>query len=201
MKKDIAILGGKGASLVKMIKAGIPVPPFFVIPAGALDKKEILAEFRKLKTKFVAVRSSATAEDSSTASWAGQLESYLNVAEKNLIKSIEKCRMSLHSPRAIAYKKQIEKNESARGGPAFGGKISVAVIIQKMIQSEISGVCFTVNPVTGDKGEMIIEAGRGLGEKIVGGKITPKTYVINKKNIDIGYRYRKSILSDGQIAK
>jgi len=82
MKKDIATLGGKGTSLVKMTRADIPVPPFFIIPAGALDKKEILAEFKKLKTKYVAVRSSATAEDSRSASWAGQLETYLKVGEK-----------------------------------------------------------------------------------------------------------------------
>ncbi|MDO8443672.1 MAG: PEP/pyruvate-binding domain-containing protein [Candidatus Azambacteria bacterium] len=177
MKKDIATLGGKGASLVKMTRAGIPVPPFFIIPAGAFDKKEILAEFKKLKTKYVAVRSSATAEDSLSASWAGQLESYLNVTEKNLLESIEKCRASIDSPRAKAYRTQKKLNKK---------KISVAVIIQKMVQSETSGICFTANPVTGDRNEMVIEAGQGLGEAIVGGKITPKTYIINKKSIGFG---------------
>lgn len=171
-KKDIAIAGGKGTSLGEMICAGFPVPPGFVVLAGAFDKKEILAEFKKLKTKRVAVRSSATAEDSSSAAWAGQLESYLNVTEKNLIKSIEKCWASLYSPRAIFYrsKKGLSKQ-----------KISVAVVIQKMVQSEISGVCFTVNPVTKDKNQIVIEAGYGLGETIVGGKITPDTYMIDKK--------------------
>jgi len=172
MKKDIATLGGKGTSLVKMTRADIPVPPFFIIPAGALDKKEILAEFKKLKTKYVAVRSSATVEDSLSASWAGQLETYLNVGEKNLLKSIEKCRVSIDSPRAKAYKLQKKLNKK---------KISVAVVIQKMIPSEISGICFTANPITGDRKEMIIEAGHGLGEAIVGGKITPDSYTISKK--------------------
>jgi len=181
MKKGIEILGGKGASLGKMIKAGISVPPFFIVPAGRFDEKEILAEFKKLKTKYAAVRSSAAEEDSSTASWAGQLETYLNVGEKNLLKSIEKCRASINSPRAKAYRKQMELNKSAKGGSAFGGKISVAVIIQKMVKSEISGICFTANPVTGDRNEMIIEVGHGLGEKIVDGKITPKTYVIHRQ--------------------
>ncbi len=209
-KDDVAIAGGKGASLGEIMAVKIPVPPGFVVLALAFDKfygsafpeglaKEILAEFKKLKTKYVAVRSSATAEDSSSAAWAGQLESYLNVTEKNLIKSIEKCWASLYSPRAIFYrsKKGLSKQ-----------KISVAVVIQKMVQSEISGVCFTVHPVTKDKNQMVIEAGYGLGEAIVGGKITPDTYLINKKNIGVGHLYlvSKSIqgkqkLSDKQIIK
>ncbi|MCX6813470.1 MAG: hypothetical protein NTV77_03270 [Candidatus Azambacteria bacterium] len=195
-KKDIAIAGGKGASLGEMtrlrqgfggqVQAGIPVPPGFVVSASAFDKfygsaipedlaKEILAEFKKLKTKYVAVRSSATAEDSLSASWAGQLETYLNIGERDLLKSIEKCRASIDSPRARAYRLQKKLNKK---------KISVAVVVQKMIPSEFSGVCFTANPVTGDRSEMIIEAGRGLGEAVVGGKITPDAYIISKtKNL------------------
>ncbi len=208
-KKDIAIAGGKGASLGEMTRAGFPVPPGFVVSASAFDKfygftfpedltKKILAEFKKLKTKYVAVRSSATAEDSASAAWAGQLESYLNTTEKNLIKSIEKCWASLYSPRAIFYRS--EKGLSKQ-------KISVAVIVQKMVKSEISGVCFTVHPVTKDKNQMVIEAGYGLGEAIVGGKITPDAYIINK-NIGFGNLYlvaksvqRKQKLSDKQIIK
>ncbi|MFH1990278.1 MAG: PEP/pyruvate-binding domain-containing protein, partial [Patescibacteria group bacterium] len=136
--------------------------------------------FKKLKTKYVAVRSSATAEDSLSASWAGQLESYLNVTEKNLIKSIEKCRVSINSPRAVAYRREKKLGNK---------KISVAVVVQKMIQSKTSGVCFTVNPVTGDRNEMVIEAGPGFGEAIVGGKIIPKTYVIHKKNLKFPHKF------------
>lgn len=182
-KKDIALAGGKGAPLGKMLQAGFPVPPGFVVLADvSLPKaeKEILAEFKKLKTKYVAVRSSATAEDSSTASWAGQLETYLNITEKNLLKSIEKCRASINSPRAIAYRHQKKLSNK---------KISVAVVIQKMVQSETSGICFTVNPVTGDRNEMVIEAARGLGEAIVGGKITPKTYVIHKQSPKFPHKF------------
>ena len=138
--------------------------------------KEILAEFPKLKAKHVAVRSSATAEDSSTDSWAGELESYLNTSKGNLLENVKKCWASLFTPRAIFYRfeKKLHKQ-----------KVSVAVVIQKMIQSEISGICFTVHPVTEDYDQMVIEAGYGLGEAIVGGKITPDTYVIHKikKNI------------------
>ncbi len=138
--------------------------------------KEIKKSFQSLKSKYVAVRSSATAEDSSVASWAGELETYLNVTEKNLLKSVKKCWASLFSPRAIFYR--FEKNLQDQ-------KVSVAVVIQKMVQSEISGICFTVHPVTEDKTQMIIEAGWGLGEAVVSGSITPDSYVLNKKNFSI----------------
>jgi pyruvate,water dikinase len=138
--------------------------------------KEILKDFAKLKATFVAVRSSATAEDSSTASWAGELESYLNTSKKNLLLNIKNCWSSLFTPRAIFYR--IEKG-------LHKTKVSVAVVIQKMVQSEISGICFTVHPVTKDYDQMIIEAGYGLGEAIVGGMITPDTYVVHKKKKNI----------------
>lgn len=135
--------------------------------------KEILKEFSTLKAKCVAVRSSATAEDSSVASWAGELESYLNTTKDNLLENIKKCWASLFTPRAIFYRFEKKLHTT---------KVSVAVVVQKMIQSEISGICFTVHPVTKDYDEIVIEAGYGLGEAIVGGKITPDTYVIHKKS-------------------
>lgn len=138
---------------------------------------EIKKEFSKLNSKYVAVRSSATAEDSSVASWAGELESYLNVTEKNLLESVKNCWSSLFTPRAIFYR--YEKNLHKQ-------KVFVAVVIQKMIQSEISGICFTVHPVTEDRDQIVIEAGYGLGEAIVGGKITPDTYIIHKHKKDFG---------------
>lgn len=135
--------------------------------------QEIGKEFKKLGAKLVAVRSSATAEDSSIASWAGELESYLNVTRKNILDSVKNCWSSLFTPRAIFYRfeKKLHKQ-----------KVSVAVVIQKMIQSDVSGITFTVHPVTRDRDQMIIEAGYGLGEAIVGGKITPDSYVIHKKD-------------------
>jgi pyruvate,water dikinase len=139
-------------------------------------KKEVLSEFKKLKSKFVAVRSSATAEDSSIASWAGELESYLDTTEKQLLENVKKCWSSLFTPRAIFYRHEKKLLKT---------KVSVAVVIQKMIESEISGICFTVHPVTEDKKHMIIEAGWGLGEAIVSGSITPDAYVINKNDFSI----------------
>ena len=139
-------------------------------------KKEVLVEFKKLKCKYVAVRSSATAEDSSTASWAGELDTFLNTTEKTLTNNIKQCWSSLFTPRAIFYRKEKKLIKT---------KVSVAVVVQKMIQSEISGITFTVHPVTKDKNQMIIEAGYGLGEAIVSGSITPDAYVIDKRNMSI----------------
>jgi len=137
-------------------------------------EKEINSEFKKLGAKFVAVRSSATAEDGADHAWAGQLESYLNTTEKDLLEKVKKCWASLFTPRAIFYR--IEKKLSRQ-------KISVAVVVQKMIESEVSGVAFSVHPVTEDQNQLIIEAGYGLGEAIVSGSITPDSYVVNKEEL------------------
>lgn len=221
--KDVAIAGGKGASLGEMTKVKIPVPPGFVVLSSAFDRfiketdinveinalwdvlevtnteeiernsemiqnliinkkfpedvaKEILDDFIKLKTKYVAVRSSATAEDSKSDAWAGQLESYLYVEKKDLLSAVLKCWASLFTPRATFYRleRKLQKN-----------KISVAVVIQKMANSDVSGVCFTVHPVTRDKDQMIIEACLGLGEALVQGIITPDSYVVKKSTLNI----------------
>lgn len=126
--------------------------------------------------EFVAVRSSATAEDSSVASWAGELESYLYTTNERLINNIKKCWSSLFTPRALFYRHEKGLHKS---------HVSVAVVVQKMIGSEISGITFTVHPVTKDKNQMIIEAAWGLGEAIVGGIVTPDDYIINKSKIEI----------------
>lgn len=139
-------------------------------------RTEILDSFKKLKVKFVAVRSSATAEDSKVASWAGELETYLNVTDKNLIKSVMKCWSSLFTPRAIFYR--FEKGLHKKN-------VSVAVVVQEMIQSEVSGIGFTVHPVTKDYDKIVIEAGFGLGEAIVSGQVTPDAYIIQKDDFSI----------------
>jgi len=150
-----------------------------------------IEEFKNLNTKYVAVRSSATAEDSSIASWAGELETYLNTSSTNLIDNIKNCWSSLFTPRALFYafekkvitiggQKKIRANTCKKLAHCY--PVGVAVVVQKMIQSEISGIAFTAHPVTQDLNQMVIETGWGLGEAIVGGKITPDTYIIDKKN-------------------
>ena len=139
-------------------------------------REAIFLNFKKLNSKYVAVRSSATAEDSAEATWAGQLDSYLNTTEEKLIENIKKCWASLFSVRAIFYRieKKLDKD-----------KISVAVVVQIMIQADVSGVAFSVHPVTQDKNQILIEAGFGLGEAIVSGAITPDGYIINKQNCSL----------------
>ena len=135
--------------------------------------QEIVKAFNELNCPLVAVRSSATSEDSKTASWAGELETFLFVNKIGLLNTVNNCWSSLFTARAIFYRfeKRLQKK-----------KVSVAVVVQKMVNSEISGVAFTVHPVTRDKGKMIIEAVLGQGEAIVSGRITPDTYVIDKKD-------------------
>lgn len=135
-------------------------------------KGEIDASFKLLDTKYVAVRSSATAEDGMDHAWAGQLESYLNTTESDLLTKVKLCWSSLFTPRAIFYR--FEKGLHAT-------KISVAVVVQKMVESEISGIAFSVHPVTEDRNQLIIEAGFGLGEAIVSGSVTPDSYVVEKE--------------------
>ncbi len=134
-------------------------------------EQELLKEFDALGSEFVAVRSSATAEDSKVASWAGELETYLNTTRETYINNVKKCWASLYSPRAIFYRIE-NKLEDAQ--------VHVAVVVQKMVNSEIAGVCFSVHPVTKDENQMIIEACFGLGEALVSGQITPDSYIVTK---------------------
>ena len=153
---------------------------FEQIDIPAEFKKEIVKSYNKLfpkgKEGFVAVRSSATAEDLPDASFAGQQETYLNVhGEEDLFDKIIKCWSSLFTARAIAYR---EKQGYAHED------VKLAVVVQKMVNSEVSGIMFTVDPNSGVK-EIVIEAGYGLGEAIVGGEVTPDTYKVDKNTMKV----------------
>lgn len=142
---------------------------------------EIMASYLKLggglKEILVAVRSSATAEDLPTASFAGQQASFLNISgEANVVSKVRECWASLFEPRAIFYREE-------KGFDHF--KVGIAVPIQKMIQSETSGVMFTVDPVTNQKNRILIEAIYGLGELIVQGKVSPDHYLVDKNSLKI----------------
>lgn len=127
--------------------------------------------YKDLGAQYVAVRSSATAEDSASAAWAGQLDSFLNTTEETLLTNVQKCWASLFTPRAIFYRFEKELHKQ---------KISVAVVVQKMVESDCSGIAFSVHPVTEDRNQLIIEAGFGLGEAIVSGSVTPDSYIVEK---------------------
>jgi pyruvate,water dikinase len=133
-----------------------------------------------LKDTFVAVRSSATAEDLPDASFAGQQETYLNVkGEDDLIDKVVKCWSSLFTPRAIFY-----RNE--KGFPHE--KVFISVGVQKMVNSRCAGVMFTINPVSGDRDEIVIEGNFGLGETVVSGAVNPDDFIIDKNTMQIKER-------------
>jgi pyruvate,water dikinase len=147
----------------------------------AADMSEELAQDIKQKyhelcgefDRYVAVRSSATAEDLPDASFAGQQETYLNVKGwHDVVKNVQKCWASLFEARAIFYR---ETNHYSHL------KVGIAVPVQLMVQSEMSGIMFTVNPITNNTDEISIEAAFGLGQPVVSGELTPDQYIINKK--------------------
>jgi pyruvate,water dikinase len=128
------------------------------------------------KEVLVAVRSSATAEDIAEASFAGQQDTYLNVSRSELIEAVKKVWASLYTARAISYRKAKSIDQL---------NISMAVVVQKMVNSRSAGVMFTLHPSTGDRNYIVIESSWGLGESVVGGKVTPDEVVIEKSSLKI----------------
>jgi phosphoenolpyruvate synthase/pyruvate phosphate dikinase len=182
-KRDSKLYGGKAASLGEMYQAGIPVPNGFGIsieahrqfkgkPLSPEFKAELHHAYRKLKTQRVAVRSSAVAEDASDASWAGQLESYLNVNDAILEASVRKCWKSVEAGHVKDY---------AKGKILGKDDLLVGVAVQAMVAGDSAGVMFTVNPVTGNKNELVIESAYGLGEMVVQGAVTPDKHTVDTK--------------------
>ena len=143
--------------------------------------RETIKAYKKLSGRFrkslIAVRSSATAEDLPDASFAGQQATFLNIkGDASLLNSVRECWASLFTARAIFYRSENKiKHE----------QVKISVIVQKMIQSEVSGVMFTIDPVSNDKEKIIIEAVWGLGEMIVQGSVVPDTYSVQKKTLSI----------------
>ncbi len=223
-KEDIAIVGGKGASLGEMIHAELPVPPGFAVTAQAfrrfidengiaeklfsslevnVDDAEILrkaektaknivrdanipadieksirSKYRELCKKeggevFVAVRSSATAEDLPNASFAGQQDTFLNIkGEANVIEAVKKCWASLYGARAIYYR--VKQGFDHK-------KVNLCTVVQTMVDAEKAGVMFSSHPSTGEP-LTIIEGAWGLGESVVSGSVSPDYYVIDRRN-------------------
>ncbi len=212
--------GGKGANLVRLVRAGFPVPVGFIIATSAyrafvdangLAKKivrtladnpgtlevasvtirqafragdvpaelardiaeayAVLARQSRQDHAPVAVRSSATAEDLPDLSFAGQQDTYLNIIGiDNVLRAVINCWSSLWTARAIEYR---ARNQVANS------EVALAVVVQAMVPSQVSGVLFTANPLTGARDEMMIEATLGLGEALVSGQVDPDNYVVN----------------------
>ncbi|HEY3795645.1 MAG TPA: PEP/pyruvate-binding domain-containing protein [Bradyrhizobium sp.] len=154
---------------------------------------EIRAAFARLDTSFVAVRSSAVAEDSATESWAGQLETFLCVTRNTLIERILGCWASLFSPAALLYALQSEigSDDPMAGSAAVvrNAALGMAVVVQTMVDADVAGVAFSMHPVTADPGLMLIEAVAGMGSALVGGEVTPDRYVVRKSSGEIVERH------------
>lgn len=135
----------------------------------------------KTNNPEVAIRSSATAEDLPEASFAGQQDTYLHISgRKEVLNHARKCWASLWTARAIYYRTE-------QGFDHFD--VALSVVVQKMINSEKSGVMFTANPVNNNKGEIIINASWGLGEAVVSGSVSPDEYIVNKDDKSIAEKY------------
>jgi pyruvate,water dikinase len=198
----LALVGGKAARLGDLTRAGFPVPSGFCVTSSAFESccrsdasmrrleieeippeisAEIIECYQSLGQPAVAVRSSATAEDTQEFSFAGQYESFLQiVGTDRLLSAIRDCWASLWSPRAIGYRERV-----APGGapPAMG------VIVQAMVPARASGVMFTANPVTSDREEIVITANPGLATLVVSGRVTPDTYRLDKAKVKVRERY------------
>jgi len=219
-KADVPRVGGKGANLGELTRAGLPVPPGFVVTAQAyleaMDlggvRRSLIDEVAAADTDssaaldaaadrirslvhsagvpdelrravedayaalgdrpFVAVRSSATAEDAGSTSFAGMNATYTNVrGADELLERIVDCWASLWSPRVIAY----------RSSQQLTDEPAIAVVVQEMVESDASGVMFTADPATGDRDRLVIDAAFGLGEVVVGGEVEPDSYVVSKQ--------------------
>jgi phosphoenolpyruvate synthase/pyruvate phosphate dikinase len=169
-------VGGKAASLGDMLAAGHPVPPAFVITADEAIlsptlSSDILKAYDVLGSRHVAVRSSGIGEDGAEQSWAGQFATILHVDRNGLLDAVRECWNSANSLRVAHY--------------AHGISIDLAVLVQHMVHSDVAGVAFSANPITGNRDEIVVEAVYGLGELLVQGIVTPDNFVLSKHTGDI----------------
>lgn len=168
--------GGKAANLARLLREGFAVPlGFVVLDALRADGwvREVGTAMRDLGARSVAVRSSALGEDGTETSFAGQLHSALDISEiTQVTEEVRRAARSGTSPEAVAYAARTGRETEA----------VVPVIVQSMIHAEIAGVMFTRHPVTGAD-DVVIEAGRGLGEDVVGGTVTPWTWTVEGRTV------------------
>lgn len=195
---DRTVVGGKAANLSRLA-ATHRVPPGFCLTTAAFDRArtndsnpsapppalrdELAAAYRELaghcgvSAPGVAVRSSAVEEDGGWASFAGQHESYLNVAGLEAVAgAVLHCWESAYTSRAVEYRR--------RQGLA-PESVRLAVLVQRLVAADVSAVVFSANPVSGSHEEVVIEAGWGLGKSLVGGTVTPDTYVVRKEDLAV----------------
>jgi len=201
--QEVSQVGGKAANLSRLA-AAYRVPPGFCLTTAAYTQwltatkadatnpwptqlHDTLAQAYgematrcALDTPVVAVRSSAIDEDSQDASFAGQYETYLNIAGTQAVaQAIGRCWQSTRSPQVLEYRRQYNLPLD---------NVSIAVLVQQMVPADVSAVVFSANPVSGARDEVMINASWGLGESVVGGTVTPDTYVIDKQSLQLTQR-------------
>jgi phosphohistidine swiveling domain-containing protein len=174
---DASELGAKAANLARLASAGFPVPPGFVVtPAANEHLREASAQLLEaaagLGAERFAVRSSGTAEDLEDASFAGQYETFLDVPLEGLPEAIGRVFDSASASRVSAYRGARAETTGETSAP------SMAVLVQVMVGADSAGVAFTANPVTGERGEAVLTAVRGLGERLVSGEAVGDEWVI-----------------------
>jgi pyruvate,water dikinase len=196
---DRAAVGGKAARLSRLA-AAYRVPPGFCLTTAAYDRwgdatargpsaglrEHLGAAYRRLaevcgeEGPRVAVRSSIPDEDGNASSFAGQHASYINIdGVEAIAAAAERCWASARSARALTYRRR-------RGLPV--GNVRPAVLVQQMVAADVAAVVFSANPVTGDRGEIVINASWGLGQSIGDGTVTPDTYLVRKADHAIAAR-------------
>jgi phosphoenolpyruvate synthase/pyruvate phosphate dikinase len=191
---DVAVVGGKAANLSRLARLYHRVPDGFSIPVTVMNEghpHELQGDVERaisdlmachsLPELVAAVRSSAVDEDGATASFAGQHETYLNiVGADSIVEAVTRCWESARSERALEYRrKQGLSVESPH----------LAVLVQQLVASDVAAVVFSANPITGNRDEILINASWGLGESIVGGTVTPDTFVVRKSDLAITGRF------------
>ncbi len=187
---DAGLVGGKAANLSRLARMYHRVPDGFSLPVTVMDeghpldlRNEITAAISDLMTchslpDFIAaVRSSAVDEDGATASFAGQHETYLNIVGADaIIQAVIRCWESARSAHALDYRRQqglsVEHPQ-------------IAVLVQQLVAADVAAVVFSANPITGNREEVMINASWGLGESIVGGTVTPDTFIVRKSDLEI----------------
>ena len=182
---DVDAVGGKGLSLGRMASAGLPVPPGFCVTSAAHRRGrgrplreqpdlagQIHAAYRQLGGGAVAVRSSATAEDSEAASFAGQQETILGVVGEDAVcDAVSRCWASLDSERSVAYRRRQGVSDEA---------LAMAVVVQRLVPAEVAGVLFTRDPLDAQGQRMLVEASWGLGESVVSGRVSPDRFHVDR---------------------
>lgn len=193
---DTSLVGGKVANL-SLLASRYDIPPGYCVPTTAFAADAPTGELtpalrervadayadlaaRTGTTPSVAVRSSAVDEDGGDASFAGQHETYLNISGPDaVVDAVERCWESAHAERAIKYRRQHGLSVA---------QIGLAVLVQRLVPADVAAVVFSANPITGNRGEVVINASWGLGESIVGGTVTPDTYIVGKASSDVRAR-------------